>query len=524
MKLSKIVILLVLFCHTVVAQLSQPARYEKELKPSDSDFIIISLEHEGIALFRETEKFKEGKHHWQLIVLDTALQQKMDTILLIDKDYAFVGHEYLSGRINLIFKEGEYAKNKLTLCSIDLAKTEIKSVDIRTELDLRLTHFSSIRNNVLFGGYISDEPAVLYFDVAENKVRMVPGFLQSNTELLDLRVNENNTFNVVLLEKIATEAKRIIFRTFDSQAKILLEDIIETEGARQIQTAISSTLHREDLLIMGTWNTRNSAKSYGFYTTLINPFEEQGLNFKAFGSLEHYLDFLKPRRAEKIKNKTKEALASDKIYDFTNNVIPYRIIENDLGYFVLAETYSALSSPNTNYYNNQTSQNWNNPYYYNNPFYNTYPTSRMYRPMTYSENVNNESEIKTYSSSLLFVNKRGEIENDYSIKIENRKLPSITQVTDAMYADGEAFLLYREKEKITYKKIDVQSETEETGNESVKLKDDFDELRHEGDNSFGIRHWHNNFFYTWGQQTIRNQQLTENKTREVFYINKIRME
>lgn len=524
MKLFRILLLLILISHSLVAQLSQPARYEKELKPSDSDFILISLENEGIALFRETEKFKEGKHHWQLIVLDTALQQRMDTILLIDKDYAFVGHEYLSGRINLIFKEGEYAKNKLTLCTVILAKPEIKSIDIRTELDLRLTHFASIRNNVLFGGYISDEPAVLYFDVAENKVRVVPGFLQSNTELLDLRVNENNTFNVILIEKNANEAKRIIFRTFDWQAKILLEDIIETEDSRQIQTAISSALHREDLLIMGTWGTRNSTKSYGFYTTLINPFEEQTLNFKAFGSMEHYLDFMKPRRAEKIKNKTKEALASGKIYDFTNNVIPYRIMENDIGYFVLAETYSAMSSPNTNYYTNQTSQNWNNPYYYNNPFYNTYPTSRMYRPMAYNENVNIESDIKTYSSSLLFVNKRGEIESDYSIKIENRKLPSVTQVTDATYVNGKAFLLYRDKEKIAFKKIDVQNETEEAGDAPIKLKDSFDELRHESDNIFGIRYWHNNFFYTWGQQTIRNQQLTENKTREVFYINKVRME
>ena len=525
MKVIYHVLVLLLFVHVVQAQLTQPARYEKEIKPNDHDFIVISMEDGGIALFRETEKYKDGKHSWQLIVLDTGLRQKADTVLSIDKDYTFVGHEYVKGQLNFLFKEGEFAKNKIIFCSVNLAQIDFKLMEIKTELDLKLTHFSSIRSNLLLGGYIREEPAVLFFDVSENKVRLVPGFLQGNTELLDLRVNENSTFNVVLSEKIGNETKHIIFRTFDSQGKLLLEDLIEIDNPRVIQTAISSSLQREDLLLVGAWSVRNSNKAYGFYTTLINPFEEQKFSFTPFGSLSHYLDYIKPRRAEKIKSKTKDALASGKIYDYTNQVILYKIIEQPSGYFVLAETYSPISNSNSNFYSNpNNSPNWNSPYYYNNPFYNSYPTSRIYRPISYSQNVANENEIKTYSSTLLYINKKGIIENDFSLKIENRKLPSIMQVTDATYYNENLLLLYREKENIICKKIDHQTDVEEESKEPIKLKDPFDELRHEQENSYGVRHWHENYFYTWGNQTIRNLQLTEGKTRDVFYLSKIRIQ
>jgi hypothetical protein len=526
MKVMYAVIAFLLLAQVAQAQLRQPARFEIETKQSDHDFIIISLENEGIALFRETEKYKDGKRNWQLIVLDTGLHQKTDTLLLIDNDYTFVGHEYVRGHLNLLFQEGEFAKNKMTFCSINLTHLDFKITEVKTELDLRLTHFSSIRANLLLGGYIREEPAVLFFDVKESKVKLVPGFLQKNTELLDLRVNENHTFNVVLAEKKGSEAKRIIFRTFDSQGKLLLEDLIEIENPRIIQTAISSSLQREDLLLVGAWSIRNSTKAYGFYTTLVNPFEEQKITYTPFGSLSQYLDYLKPRRVEKIKNKTKEALASGKIYDYTNQVILYKVIEQPNGYFVLAETYSPINTSPSNYYNNPTTNpnNWNNPYYYNNPFYNPYPTSRIYRPISFSENVTNEDEIKTYSSTLLYINTKGIIENDFSLKIENRKLSSIMQVTDATFFNSNLLLLYREKNNLICKKIDPLSAVTEENKEPIQLKDPFDELRAEQENGYGVRHWHENYFYTWGNQTIRNLQAASEKTRNVFYLSKIHIQ
>jgi hypothetical protein len=503
------------------AQLTQPYRFELVQKAADFDFTVISLDKEGLALFRETDIYKDGKHSWQLIVLDTTLIQVVDTLITVERNFNIIGYEYVPGKVELLFREGEFANSKMLLSSFNLKSREIRNIEIKTELDIKLTHFSSIGENVLLGGYISNEPAILMYESVKSNVIVLPGFFQRNTELMDLRVNQNNTFNVVMVEKTSSESKRILFRTFDAQGKILLEDNVAIDEKRNIQSAISSSLYREDLLLMGTWGSRNANRSYGFYSFMINPFEEQKPAFKAFGELSHYLDYLKPKRAQKIKNKTKEAIANDKFYDYTNNVIPYKIIEFENGFIVLAETYSPVSFSTTNTYNSPNSPYWNSPYYYNNPYYYSYPTSRLYRPRTFGENVANEEEIKTYSSALLWFNTNGELANDFSMKIEDVKIRSVEQVTDAGYYNGEAIIVYRKDSKLFYKKMNAASEEVVEGNEPIKLNDSLDELREEEDSDGGIRQWFGNSFYTWGYQTIRNINVKGDKTREVFYVNKI---
>jgi hypothetical protein len=519
--------ILVLVCYFIYfgswAQVQQPARFEQIQKNSDDNFTIVSMDDEGIALFRETDKYKDGKHSWQLIVIDSALQQQVDTLITIDREYGVIGYEYIPGKLIFLYQVGQVAQNKLFVVSYTTSTREIKQTEIKTELDLKLTHFSSIGNSILLGGYISNEPTILIYDAPKSNIQVIPGFIQRNTELLDLRSNQNNTFNVVVGEKVSAQAKKIIFKTFDLHGKLLLEDVIESEENKTILSAITSSLQREDLILLGTWSNKSSTRAYGFFATMINPFEKQPIKFTYFGELTNYLNFLKPNRVEKIKSRTKEALAAGKTYDYANYVLPYKIIEYDKGFIALAETYSTTSISRSNYnpYNNPNNQNSNNPYYYNNPYYNLYPTSRLYQPYAYNENVNNDQEIKTYASALLLYNSKGEIENDYSIKIDNIKIPALRQVADAGVYNNTAVFFYKKEKELLYKKIDLLADEATEGKESIRLTDSFDELRYENETDGGIRHWYKNFFYCWGYQTIRNIQTNGDKSREVFYINKV---
>ena len=44
----------------VIAQISQPRRYEATHKQSDDQYTIISLKEEGLALFHDINKYKDG--------------------------------------------------------------------------------------------------------------------------------------------------------------------------------------------------------------------------------------------------------------------------------------------------------------------------------------------------------------------------------------------------------------------------------------------------------------------------------
>ncbi|GCC53371.1 hypothetical protein SanaruYs_36140 [Chryseotalea sanaruensis] len=504
------------------AQVEQPQRFEIIQKYLDEEFTVISLEREGLALFRGTNQYKDRMRSWQVMLLDTTLNIKVDTLVNIEREYNIIGFEYTTGILSLLFQSGEFIKDKIALCDIELKDSNINIYNIKTEVELKLSFFSRLQQSILFAGYINNEPAIVMYDLVKGKAQMVPGFLQRNTELLDMRVNLNATFNVVMVEKMSGENKRIIFRTYDAHATLLLEDIIESEASYTIFNAISSNLYRDDLLLIGTWGTRSSDRALGFYTTLVNPFEEQKTKLVQFGSLQHYLDYLKPRRADKIKTKTKAAILEGKLFEYTNNSLPYKIVEHQNGFIVLAETY-ATGTNNSDFYNNRNyTQPWNSPYYYYNPYYPRFGSSRPYQSLSYGQNVAQEDiEIKTYSSSLLFINAKGIIENDFSAKLEDFKISGIKQISDVAYFNDSAIVVYRKKHDILFHKVDLLDSKSKNGNVKIKLNDDFDDLRTDDDQDAGIKCWYNNVFYTWGYHSIKNTNIKGNKTREVFYINKV---
>ncbi|NJO63139.1 MAG: hypothetical protein HC836_34455 [Richelia sp. RM2_1_2] len=90
------------------------------------------------------------------------------------------------------------------------------------------------------------------------------------------------------------------------------------------------------------------------------------------------------------------------------------------------------------------SQPWNSPNYYYNPYFPRYGSSRPYQPLSYGQNVAQEDiELKTYSSTLLFINEKGIVENDYSAKLEDLKISSMRQVSDVTHYNDSAIVVYR---------------------------------------------------------------------------------
>jgi hypothetical protein len=176
---------------------------------------------------------------------------------------------------------------------------------------------------------------------------------------------------------------------------------------------------------------------------------------------------------------------------------------------------------NPNDFNNPYYQSMTNPYYYN-PYFNSYPTSRLYQPYLFGNNVNNAQEIKPLSSSIILFSEAGKLNNDFSMKVEEIKIPSLRQVTDGMITKDSVSFIYKHENKIFEKKINIQNlEAKQTESE-VKLKDQFDEHRYENNSDTGIQAWYGKNYFVWGYQTVRNKVTPQNeKVREVFYINKI---
>lgn len=524
-KLLVATILVIVFISTLpnvgLAQLSQPRRYEFQHKNSDEYFSIIPLKEEGLALIRDLNKYNDGNKLWQIVLLDTALQERKTLQIEIKDRNKMVGYEVSPGHLYFLFRTGETSRNDFELVDIDLKGEEKGHYQFKPDLDFKLTHFNKAGENFTFGGYVNNEPAVVLYELKENHIRVIPGFFQKDTELLELRTNQNKTFNAVIIDRGSKENRKLIFRTFDETGKQLLEDIVPIEDQKTLQTGITSTLEREDLAIAGTWGERNSKQSIGFYFMAVDPFNEQQIKYIDFGQLNHFVDFLNPKRAERIKANSKDDLAAGRIPNFTSYIMPFRLTEYEHGFLLLAEIYNPATTMNPYY---------SNPYYYN-PYYSSYGNpygfpfyypgmSRMYRPYSYGNNTKQSDEIKTTETVLLSFDPKGKVNWDQSFKLDEIKVSGVEQAGDFHLNGDKVFLVYKKESEIRYKTIQLTDQSATEGIDKIRTSDESDVIRSEKELEGGIRQWYGNSFYVWGYQTIRNT-TKEDRVRDVFYINKV---
>lgn len=514
--LLSVTVVLLVTAHAL-SQLQQPSRFEKEQKFNDEDFTVTTLKSDGLALIREKKEFKGGKQTWEVILLDTMLQETGTADFEIDNEDHLIGFEQSPGTAYFLFGKNNL-NSSMNLVSISLKTKDVNQYEIKPELNLQLTQFWKAGENFVFGGFVNNESAVLLYNPATDNLKVLPGFFQKNVELIDMRVNQNQTFNTILIDRGDHEKKKIIFRTFDSSGKQLLEDLVDIEEDIVLLTSMSSALEREDLMMMGTWGKSNSKQASGFYTLPVNPFADQKIKRIYFGSLQHYLDYLKPKKASKIKLKTSSAIEAGKIPDFADHVMPFKIVEHEKGFLLLAESYT--SSGSSNQYPVNSPYN-SSPYY--SPYGGYYPSNRVYSPypLSYGNNVQNAEEIKTIESVVLAFDETGTVLWDYSLPLTGIKMQSLEQVCDFTLTENNIHFLYKNESELKIKTINLDDQEVVEKSEKIQLSHPADELRSESEQVGSVKHWFGKNFYVWGYQSIRNKENAANKIKQVFYINKV---
>ncbi|MBY0434869.1 MAG: hypothetical protein K2U26_12240, partial [Cyclobacteriaceae bacterium] len=267
------------------AQISQPYRFEQKIKNSEAGFTVISLKKEGIAFVRDKEKYEQGKKKWHLEILDTTLTSQWSTEMELDNRLVLVGYEYSPQRLYLLFREGETDFYNFQMARVDIPERTYQTEKIKFELNFRITHFTLAGSSAIFGGYISSQPVVLLYDQSSDHPKVLPGLFNNDLELLDVRANQNQSFNVLLAERKGKEKRKLIIRTYDEAGNLLMDDEINFNPGYSIITGMTSALERDELLIVGTYGEGTNRQALGFYSVVVDPFSEQAITFTEFASL-----------------------------------------------------------------------------------------------------------------------------------------------------------------------------------------------------------------------------------------------
>jgi hypothetical protein len=520
--LANVVILLWLWLplNPLLAQLSQPARYEKEHKSGDRDFTLISMGEQGIALIRDKQKYEKGNTFWELIILDSALQEVWLKDLIIESRYNLVGHEYRDHLLYFLFRLGDTDQGKLKIIKVDFIAQQVEEHRYEPELTIKLTHFNVVENQAILAGEVSGEPTILLYNLKNDQVKIIPGLLLSNSELLEVRVNVNNTFNVLFKEKKSKTAKRLIAKTFDHTGVQLLDDVIEVDPDKTILTALTSTLIRDELMIMGIWGETGHTQASGIFTVQVDPYNDQKITYFDFAQLAHYLDYLSPKRAARVKEQSERNRSLGKIPAFSTHVLPVRLEETTNGFLFYFEGYFSSDNTSANRWSSTSPNNYPySPFGYSNPFrlYNS-PYNYGY-PYGYGNTTSHET--KMLQGCLAVFDAQGKLIADHGVKLDQQKMAQADQVSDFIYTPSRTTIVFEKEKEINIQVTQTDGIPLLNEKTKIQLKSPNEMIRKEDGNNGVIRFWYGKSLYLSGYQTIKSDDAA---SRDVFYLNKLILE
>lgn len=521
MRLFIFILLILLINHSGYGQIHQKARFDLIQKFSDPDPVVFTLEKEGLIVIQDSREFEGRKRFRKYTQLDTALNILWAAQEAIPEEEELVGYEYTENMFRILYTHRQHEHLRGSIISLNLKTQSVINDPFNVQLGMKLTHFTIAGNSSIIGGQVGLQPMIALFDHETKRSRIVPGFFLSESELIDVRANKNQTFSILQLQKKGKE-KTIVYRAFDPQGNMLVEDRFILEQDMIIQSALSSTLLHGEVMVAGIYTYGNARLSAGIFSVILNPMGEKKITYTDFPMLNHFLDYLPEKRAEKIIRKATQRRASKKVPEFRIAASLLRLDEHPFGFLVFGETFQIPG-------NTQNSMMNMDPAFYR-PGLSGFPYGVAATPWRYGYDPFGPSarmitEVRMTNCFAVAFDLKGRYLWDESVALDQISMPSDIQVCDYIPKPSSVEFLFPSEKGLGYS---VKSEKEDAGKSAIvqaMVPGEGQTLLYETNLEHTVRKWYDQYAFVFGTQTLRGSGVQEeDQKRRVFFINKIKVD
>ena len=480
----------------------QTDRIEFRDDKSGTDFTIINGEENGLMVLKEGPTRHSGSYGWEMYKLDTVLNIEWTKLRLIPGGYTFRGWDHSEGNFYLLFASSQYNPEEFSIFEIDGVSGDMEEIKMSTVFPIALTHFEVFDNVVLLGGITSLRPAVLTFDLDERKPRVVPGLYESNSEIVDIYMNDElGVFSIAMIEQLINKRVTVGVKTYTSDNLVIQQNRLDPGERRNLIDGAPTDFSTGFQYIAGAYSPRSKEFSRGLYLGKFMNGRQQFIKFYEYGELENFFDYLNPNRKSRVKEKINKKRAQGKEKRFNYRLKVHDIVQRGREYIMIAEAYY--------------------------PKYSNYRTMVPYGPYNNSyRSTRNYSNIIGYRYTHAIVvsfDQNGNILWDHSFPIDDVTTQELTELVTVNVLKDKIELLYLEENTIRSKTIQGNEILEGKTYTPIRVGDENEEMIVKDPDVEGLEHWYGETLYAYGEQVIERKVEGRLKNRrDVFYINKVR--
>lgn len=480
------------------SHISQPGRIEFDIYDYDMDFRVINGEENGLLVVIETQNRSDNGFNWTFHYVDTLLQKVWTRIYPIPFDSYLTGYEYHDGKFYLLFNVNQYRNEDMLLLEIDIETQNFRTLEINTVFPIQLTFFEVIENNVLLAGYTNYRPVLLTYNMDEEKPRVVPGFYDNNSDIIDIVIDdEARMFTVIQSERMNNRRYTMRAKTFTADGDLVQNNVISPGEKKNLIDGASTMFFGGFQYMAGTYSKKNSEYSRGLYLSKFINGRQQFVKYFDYSDLNNFFGYMNERREKRVMERIERKRAKGKKPSFSYRLLVHDIIQQDEDYLMIAEAYYPRYS---NYSSAYSGSGWSNSTRFN-------PSFMGYK----------------YTHAIVVgFDRNGNIIWDNSFEINDVETYALEEFVGVSHYDDQVILMYLEENTIRSKVIQGNEILEGKTFNPVKLSYESDQVKSRNPEIEGLKKWYDQVMYAYGEQRIRNDDATDGRlSRRVFYINKI---
>ena len=111
-------------------------------------------------------------------------------------------------------------RNNMQLYVVSTNKGDYIKYEVKNFIPFAPTEFQITENAALIGGYFNQVPVVLYFSFATQRSKILPGLLNENGELTQIKTYPDGTFDVLISAMNFKKQQTVWVKNYDEEGNL----------------------------------------------------------------------------------------------------------------------------------------------------------------------------------------------------------------------------------------------------------------------------------------------------------------
>ncbi|MDL5049277.1 hypothetical protein QQ054_25000 [Oscillatoria amoena NRMC-F 0135] len=482
-----------LFCLLALcslAQLHQSKRYEIQITDRDTEYYVASAKANGALIYRYGSAKKQD--YLDLIYLDTAFNEVWKRNLELDKKFILAHQRTLGHQQHLLLYNREFTTINFQLYAINLHNGDWAKYEIENYIPFVPTHFEVTTKGVLIGGYyIGRIPLVIFFNFATRKTSVLPGLFNETGELIQIQVNDDESFQILIGAKNFAKQKTIWIKSYDPVGALRQNTALIPPENTSLLFGKALKTDNENLVVAGTYGNRTSEYSKGLFIATLGKDGEQNQYTYSFTDMENFFSYMKAKKQKRIQDRIARKKIKGKKIKLQYRILVHELVVDNNQYLLLGEAFY--------------------PVYKRDDLYNYGLATSFAVPYVF--------DGYRYTHAILIgFNKQGKLQWDNSFEINDVKSFTLDQFVKMDARNDRIALLYLFDNRIRTKLIQGNKVLE--GKNYKPLQLDFQDEEDENIDIKKLEYWYEGAFLAYGVERPPSRSMSRSRQR-VFFLNKV---